>query len=494
MKTSFKMRLLLLLLLALPTVVQAQFSFSTNADNTLAVIGYSGPGGDVVIPSTFNGVAVTIIGTNAFQGNSSITNVVISTNVTAIDDRAFTSCTSLTGVIIPNSVTNVGEFAFDDCTSLTNLEIGNAITRINTEVFRGCSSLTTVIIPNGVTNIGLGAFYDDPALETVAVGSGVVNIGNQAFGGSFGGSPGGSLNYVSFYFQGNAPISVGSNIFARGGYEDSEVLAIVYVPLGATGWAGGIDGVSVTVVGPESTPPSITAQPQHDLVSAYSSATFTVTGYGSLPLTYQWCLNGTNVFGATDGALTVSNVDQSDLGQYTVVVGNSFGSITSSPALLEMYPFIEDPFSGLDTYWGQTNTLSVGAWGTGPLDYQWLLNGVAITGATNQTLTLSGIQFTNAGLYTVVVSSQFGSVTNTPEQVIVNPANVTLRLVPDIVIEGTVGYSYIIQSTTDLSNTNGWITVTNVTLTQPLQYWDDISTDTTQPGNPRKFYRVLPGQ
>ena len=94
-------------------------------------------------------------------------------------------------------------------------------------------------------------------------------------------------------------------------------------------------------------------------------------------------------------------------------------------------------------------------------------------------------------MYSVVVSSIFDSATNTPVQVVVNPANVSLKLCPNVVIQGTVGYSYIIQMTMNLLNTNAWTTMTNLTLTQPIQYWDDISDDSTKPG---RYYRVLPGQ
>ena len=150
------------------------------------------------------------------------------------------------------------------------------------------------------------------------------------------------------------------------------------------------------------------------------------------------------------------------------------------------------PFSGALAYWGQTNILSVGAWGSGSLSYQWYFNGAAIPGATSSNLVLSSIQFTNAGLYSVVVSSGYGSVSNTPEQVIVNPAGATIQLCANVVLQGTVGYTYIIQSTRDLSNTNSWVTETNLTLTQPIEFWDDTSLDvhTSQ----QKYYRILPGQ
>jgi hypothetical protein len=158
-----------------------------------------------------------------------------------------------------------------------------------------------------------------------------------------------------------------------------------------------------------------------------------------------------------------------------------------------MYPFIASPFTGLDTFWGFTNALSIAAWGTGPLTYQWFDNGVAITGATNQTLTLSDIQFTNAGVYSVVVSSPLGSVTNMSAQVVVNPANVSLGLFPGVYIGGVVGNTYIVQSNPSLTNTNGWTTVATVTLVDPVQLWVDINVNTTSPTNQQHFYRVLPG-
>jgi len=36
--------------------------------------------------------------------------------------------------------------------------------------------------------------------------------------------------------------------------------------------------------------------------------------------------------------------------------------------------------------------------------------------------------------------------------------------------------------------------VTNITLTSPVQIWNDNSSDVHNPGNPQKYYQVLPGQ
>ena len=185
---------------------------------------------------------------------------------------------------------------------------------------------------------------------------------------------------------------------------------------------------------------------------------------------------------------------QGDLGSYAVGVSDALGTAISSSAALSMYPSIHTPFAGAITYWGKDASFSVQAWGTGPLNYQWFKDGMALLYATNQTLTLLSIQVTNAGFYSVVVRSALGSVTNPAEQVIVEPAGVSLGFCPALTISGVVGYSYTIQSSINLTDSNAWVTVANLTLTQPVQLWVDTNVDATSPANSKYSYRVLPGQ
>jgi beta-galactosidase len=136
-------------------------------------------------------------------------------------------------------------------------------------------------------------------------------------------------------------------------------------------------------------------------------------------------------------------------------------------------------------------TLSVGAVGSGPLSYQWYKDGQPLAGATNATLVLAQAQVSNAGWYAVVVSSPWGSVTNAPAQLMVNPANIGLGLYPGLTIEGMPGYTYEIQYSTDLRQTNGWMTATNLTLEAPVQLWIDTSVNVRAPGAPQRYYRVV---
>jgi hypothetical protein len=93
-------------------------------------------------------------------------------------------------------------------------------------------------------------------------------------------------------------------------------------------------------------------------------------------------------------------------------------------------------------------------------------------------------------LYSVVVSSLLGSATNTA-QLIVNPAGTDLGMYAGITITGSTGYTYEIQYSTDLGAANSWITLTNLTLQQPVELWVDTSTNTLRTAH--RFYRVLPG-
>ncbi|MBL9187796.1 MAG: immunoglobulin domain-containing protein [Opitutaceae bacterium] len=69
---------------------------------------------------------------------------------------------------------------------------------------------------------------------------------------------------------------------------------------------------------------------------------------------------------------------------------------------------------------GATITLGVAATGAPPLSYQWRKDGVALPGATQNTLMLSNLQASGAGSYTVVVSNSAGSVTSDPALVTLN--------------------------------------------------------------------------
>ena len=79
----------------------------------------------------------------------------------------------------------------------------------------------------------------------------------------------------------------------------------------------------------------ITTQPANQTVSGGQSAIFSVTAAGSAPLQYQWQKNGTAIAGATGSSYTTAAAVNGDNGSnFTVVVTNAAGSMTSNPATL----------------------------------------------------------------------------------------------------------------------------------------------------------------
>ncbi|OQC26763.1 MAG: Xanthan lyase precursor [Verrucomicrobia bacterium ADurb.Bin063] len=85
-------------------------------------------------------------------------------------------------------------------------------------------------------------------------------------------------------------------------------------------------------------PPYLTAQPQGLTVVQGGQATFGVDAGGTAPLAYQWRQNGTNIAGATASSYTRMNLAPSDAGNYSVLVTNAVGTVTSLNAVLTVTP------------------------------------------------------------------------------------------------------------------------------------------------------------
>jgi hypothetical protein len=81
-------------------------------------------------------------------------------------------------------------------------------------------------------------------------------------------------------------------------------------------------------------PPVITSQPIGLSTVAGNSVQFSVAASGVPAPTYQWYFNGSIFSGATSNTLNFSSARSTDAGDYTVVVTNSIGSVTSSKATL----------------------------------------------------------------------------------------------------------------------------------------------------------------
>ena len=161
--------------------------------------------------------------------------------------------------------------------------------------------------------------------------------------------------------------------------------------------------------------PAITLQPISRIPLTASSATLRVMAVGAGPLFYQWRFNATNLPGATNAVLVLAAVHPSDAGVYSVVVSNYLGAVTSSNAVLSIFPgapVLTAQPSSQSVYRSGTGILQAPVYGTWPFSYQWRLGGVDIAGATNASLILSNIAVAQAGLYSVVISNAAGVITS----------------------------------------------------------------------------------
>jgi alpha-tubulin suppressor-like RCC1 family protein len=151
-----------------------------------------------------------------------------------------------------------------------------------------------------------------------------------------------------------------------------------------------------------------------------SYATFEVLARGSLPISYQWyerISEPTAIPGATGASLTVSNVTGLQTRYYFVVVSNAYSSdsVTSQVATLTVRPaplaIFRQP-RGDNIFIGASVTFTIGVDGVPPLYYQWRKDGDPLANETNSTLTLASVGTADAGVYSVTISNQVGSVTS----------------------------------------------------------------------------------
>jgi hypothetical protein len=245
-------------------------------------------------------------------------------------------------------------------------------------------------------------------------------------------------------------------------------------------------------------PPAITSQPQSLSVLSGAGVTFSVTASGAAPLSYQWRYNGGNISGnaARNASYTLNNVQASRAGDYTVVVSNSGGSITSAVAVLtvDAPPAITAQPQSQTVAAGTNAAFAVSATGAAPLTYQWRREGVALPGSTNSVLLLPAVQQTSAGNYTVMVSNPLGSTTSAAATLTVTSGTssnlfklLAVSLLPNrqaqLTISGNAGERYSIEASTNLLDWSSVGSTTNANGT--VQFIDPGNT-----GVLRCFYRA----
>src|SRR5437588_108152 len=158
--------------------------------------------------------------------------------------------------------------------------------------------------------------------------------------------------------------------------------------------AGNVTSTAATLtVNAAAAAPTITTQPANQSVTVGQTATFSVVGAGTAPLSYQWQKNGTAISGATSASYPTAATTSADNGAtFVVVVSNSAVSVTSNAATLTVNPTATAPTittqpANQTVTVGQTATFSVVTAGTAPLSYQWQKNAMSISWATETSYT-----------------------------------------------------------------------------------------------------------
>jgi hypothetical protein len=231
--------------------------------------------------------------------------------------------------------------------------------------------------------------------------------------------------------------------------------------------------------------PVITQQPLSTDGWLGSNVTFRVSATGTGTLTYQWQFYGTNLAGATNSTLVLSNLAAWQGGPYRALVTDAVGSRASQEALLTIrqpLTIVVQP-AGRTLAVGETLQLSVEVSGTLPITYRWRRDGASrATNTLNATVcefVLPDLKTNDAGRYSVVVtnvdstgilsSNAFVSVVVPPTNVVVDAGtNVTFTARAYVAGQAVTYYQWQFNGAPlEAATTNGnSLTLTNV---QPSQ-------------------------
>ena len=130
--------------------------------------------GNTEIKQVIIGSNIESIGTDAFNGCVSLTNVAFGKDSTLVNigTGAFYGCLSLAKIAIPDSVKNIANSAFENCKNLAEVTIteNSELMTIGASAFKNCFQYCTdgeIYIPEGVILIGSGAFFGCEGLTAI---------------------------------------------------------------------------------------------------------------------------------------------------------------------------------------------------------------------------------------------------------------------------------------------------------------------------------------
>ena len=224
--------------------------------------------------------------------------------------------------------------------------------------------------------------------------------------------------------------------FSLGTIPNSTVQALAIRNNGSF-WVGGsftaINGITVNylaLLNGDPIPLAITAQPAAlTIVDPGEDVTLSVAATGTTALSYQWFRGNDplsdqpGISGSQTTTLTLTAVDDTDAGNYTVIVTNEAGTRTSNAAQLIVLgaPEILSLSGDVSLLEGSPLTLTVEASGASTLEYQWFKGTTPLPLQTSATLSIPSASTSDAGTYSVVVTNDIDSTPSGPIVVTVRP-------------------------------------------------------------------------
>ncbi|MGN0778620.1 MAG: leucine-rich repeat protein [Aristaeellaceae bacterium] len=146
---------LLMLLLACPALSE---SAEWNFDADYYVLkGYTGEGGDVIVPGQIGSGTVDVVDAQAFCTDS-ITALTLPETLLELRGNAINWCANLARVTLPESLMVIGEQNFYSCGSLTDITIPAGVRYIGPRSFYCCDTLQTVTFEGVCPIIGPDCF------------------------------------------------------------------------------------------------------------------------------------------------------------------------------------------------------------------------------------------------------------------------------------------------------------------------------------------------
>lgn len=183
-------------------------------------------------------------------------------------------------------------------------------------------------------------------------------------------------------------------------------------------------------------PPVFLADPASITNTAGSTTVFDPIVTGATPFSYQWFRGASPILNATNSVYSFTDSISDNGATFHVVVSNSYSSVTSAVANLEVHGalFINSTPGSITRNVGSYAAFHVTASGAGPISYQWSksTDGINFTSLLNQTgptLWLTNVQMADSGsYYAVAVHNPFVSTNVAPAILSVQPRAVTVPL------------------------------------------------------------------